>query len=386
MKNLTTIKTELQRRWYKTYLPCGLVDTKQTFPLNISLKPPTNKQILEDWQTVKHWVSSYENLTETSLQITWQNKKTTLGEQKIPRGVAFKTLVDLASFLQNTHQLKQYQTICQQILTRYPNLQDWCLKYSQKLLKFNKQWARILQVVDWLLNNLNSNLYLREIPLANIDSKFIELHKTLLFELLIILKPTLNKADNFEATLGLKKESVCLRIRFLGKQSLQGVQDIQTPLNQLFKLDLIKMGIEKIFITENKVNFLAFPKMNNSLIIFGKGYGFKDWKNWQSLNKLPLYYWGDIDADGFKILNQFKKQFPQTNAILMDQKTLLEHKVFWVKDQDKPLEKLNYLNQLEQDMYQAILTNKWQKNLRLEQERISIVWITNYLKNKALYE
>lgn len=121
------------------------------------------------------------------------------------------------------------------------------------------------------------------------------------------------------------------------------------------------MGIEKIFITENKVNFLAFPKMNNSLIIFGKGYGFKDWKNWQSLNKLPLYYWGDIDADGFKILNQFKKQFPQTNAILMDQKTLLEHKVFWVKDQDKPLEKLNYLNQLEQDMYQAILTNKWQK-------------------------
>lgn len=146
------------------------------------------------------------------------------------------------------------------------------------------------------------------------------------------------------------------------------------------------MGIEKIFITENKVNFLAFPKMNNSLIIFGKGYGFKDWKNWQSLNKLPLYYWGDIDADGFKILNQFKKQFPQTNAILMDQKTLLEHKVFWVKDQDKPLEKLNYLNSLEQDMYQAIITNKWQKNLRLEQERINIVWITNYLKNKALYE
>ena len=154
----------------------------------------------------------------------------------------------------------------------------------------------------------------------------------------------------------------------------------------MFKLDLIKMGIEKIFITENKVNFLAFPKMNNSLIIFGKGYGFKDWKNWQSLNKLPLYYWGDIDADGFKILNQFKKQFPQTNAILMDQKTLLEHKVFWVKDQDKPLEKLNYLNSLEQDMYQAIITNKWQKNLRLEQERINIVWITNYLKNKALYE
>ncbi len=154
----------------------------------------------------------------------------------------------------------------------------------------------------------------------------------------------------------------------------------------MFKLDLIKMGIEKIFITENKVNFLAFPKMNNSLIIFGKGYGFKDWKNWQSLNKLPLYYWGDIDADGFKILNQFKKHFPQTNAILMDQKTLLEHKVFWVKDQDKPLEKLNYLNSLEQDMYQAIITNKWQKNLRLEQERINIVWITNYLKNKALYE
>ena len=34
-----------------------------------------------------------------------------------------------------------------------------------------------------------------------------------------------------------------------------------------------------------------------------------------------LYYWGDIDVQGFEILSQFRSYFPQTQSLLMDRAT-----------------------------------------------------------------
>lgn len=34
-----------------------------------------------------------------------------------------------------------------------------------------------------------------------------------------------------------------------------------------------------------------------------------------------LYYWGDLDAQGFEILSQFRGYFPQAQSLLMDSET-----------------------------------------------------------------
>ena len=48
--------------------------------------------------------------------------------------------------------------------------------------------------------------------------------------------------------------------------------DLSVPGEDFAKLSL---QARRVFITENKVNFLAFPQVPDSLPIFGAGYGFE---------------------------------------------------------------------------------------------------------------
>jgi hypothetical protein len=50
--------------------------------------------------------------------------------------------------------------------------------------------------------------------------------------------------------------------------------------------------VSRIFITENEINFLAFPNARDSLVIFGAGYGFEMLSRAKWLSGCRIYYWG----------------------------------------------------------------------------------------------
>ena len=94
-------------------------------------------------------------------------------------------------------------------------------------------------------------------------------------------------------------------------------------------------AVEKIFITENKINGLTFPDMPLSLIIFGLGYGVQSLKKVEWLKSKQILYWGDIDTHGFSILSMIRHYFPDIRSFLMDKRTLLHFKDMWVKEPEK---------------------------------------------------
>ena len=84
-----------------------------------------------------------------------------------------------------------------------------------------------------------------------------------------------------------------------------------------------KWSIKTVFVTENDINGLAFPIVDNSIVIFGRGYGFEHLQNAHWLRNKEIAYWGDIDTHGFAILSQFRKLFPAVRSFLMDRDALL---------------------------------------------------------------
>ena len=73
--------------------------------------------------------------------------------------------------------------------------------------------------------------------------------------------------------------------------------------------------------------------MTESMVIMGLGYSVDVLQEVKLLHDIAIYYWGDIDTDGFAILNRLRKYFPQTQSILMDEPTLLVHENLWGKDE-----------------------------------------------------
>ena len=83
------------------------------------------------------------------------------------------------------------------------------------------------------------------------------------------------------------------------------------------------------------------------------------------LKDKDIFYWGDLDAQGFQILSLLRSHFGQVKSFLMDRPTFDE---FFEGDKGTPtnVEKDLCLTPEENEMFQYLKIH----NLRLEQEKV----------------
>ena len=135
----------------------------------------------------------------------------------------------------------------------------------------------------------------------------------------------------------------------------------------------------RIFITENEINYLAFPPVEGGLLIFGAGYGFDLLARAAWLRRCTVYYWGDIDTHGFAILDQLRACIPDVRSLLMDRATLLRFETHWGVETKPTQRDLTRLDPVERALYDELRDNRIRPNLRLEQERIGFGWVERAL-------
>lgn len=160
--------------------------------------------------------------------------------------------------------------------------------------------------------------------------------------------------------------------RTLAKKLFYGLDDITIPVSLFLKLQI---PISKVYIVENKVIFLTFPLIPNSIVIWGKGYGVASIKDSELLKSIDLIYWGDLDAQGFEILSQFRGYFAHVKSMLMDKATFDKYFEKECGTPSKISVKLNLTTE-EEELYQYIKVN----NYRLEQEKIPQRYVIEQLK------
>ncbi|MCD9016043.1 Wadjet anti-phage system protein JetD domain-containing protein [Parachryseolinea silvisoli] len=54
---------------------------------------------------------------------------------------------------------------------------------------------------------------------------------------------------------------------------------------------------------------MVLPQIRDTIVIFGGGYALYDLKQIFWLKDITLYYWGDIDVQGFEILSVLRVCF-----------------------------------------------------------------------------
>jgi hypothetical protein len=221
--------------------------------------------------------------------------------------------------------------------------------------------------------------YARELGIPGVDSKFIEENRGLLGAWLDRLLPAeavdptvRGLADNgFERRFGLRCDEPLIRFRWLDRSfMLDGrIADATVPLSEFAAY---APGCERVFVTENRINFLTLPECIGSLAIFGGGYAIERLGSLPWLREKPLYYWGDIDTHGFAILSRLRRHWKHTHSLLMDRATLLAHQALWSEEpQDRRcLHDLDALDDEERALYDDLRSDRLGERVRLEQERI----------------
>ena len=383
------IQQKAQKLWNSGRVLQSALWQGSLFPWVINFRKPTAKEQLEKFTEIKQWIAQLKSQSKAvkglgyDIEYKLINHRQ-LGEQQLPSTIIFTTQDDLLRYVGKLREFEKLQKLAKQMLFEFPVLQDWLNHKIRTFIKYQDVWELLLSVCRYFIDNPRPNCYLRELDIAGIDSKFIEKHKAILDELLQRLLPetsldlsiTSLKQHGFEKRYGLKFDEAVIRLRLLDKALyLNNINDISLPVSQLAQWQI---PCWRVFITENKINGLSFPAMQDSIVIFGLGYGIDSLAEIPWLTDCEIYYWGDIDTHGFSILSRLRQYYPQTTAIMMDEQTLQAHQSLCVKEPTNARCKnqLTGLNLAEQKLYQQLQRS----HQRLEQERLPMDYVIQRLR------
>ena len=390
MTNWTTpadLKNQVQKLWNRGKLLASMVTEESPFPLRLTLKGPDSQQLSNRFTDVRDWITQ---LTAAAgpYRIVWRTvNHRILGSNEIPSEIWIDTMDDALGFIGKQLDASIFSSLLTLTRKREPCLLAWLSKRPLRALELAEAWPLMLQTIAWLRKHPRPGIYLRQIDLCDVDSKFIERHRGVLSELFDLALPPdaidtqATGTMNFCRRYGFRDKPLRVRFRLLDPDlailSAGSDQDI-TITKEAFAR--ISIPAETVFITENEINFLAFPPAKKSMVIFGAGYGFRNLADIKWLHNRKLFYWGDLDTHGFAILNQLREFLPHAESLLMDSQTLLAHRSFWGTENQPETATLTRLTSEEQSIYDDLRHNQLGNHIRLEQEKIAFTTLLNALE------
>ncbi|MCA9794992.1 MAG: hypothetical protein KC910_24455 [Candidatus Eremiobacteraeota bacterium] len=358
------IRARLTKQWEQGKYLTALVTGEELFPLRLSLKKPTSAELASRFAEVQDWIGE---LARGDYRLEFKSvRHRVIGENQVPSAVWLDSTEQLAAFVRKGSELQRFGRLLE---VTPGQLQPWLARRPLQALALFDEWPTLLRTVSWMVAHPRPGIYTRQLDLDGVHTKFLEQHARVLAELFeLALPPEAIDFDQsrFEQRFGFRRRPPRIRLRFLGRP-FAGLTDMTLTVEELATFE---PDVSQVFVTENEVNFLAFPALDDSLVLLGGGYAIELFSQLPWLRGLPIYYWGDIDTHGFAILDGLRAAFPQTVSFLMDRATLLEHRSCWVTEPSPARRELPHLTPPEQALYQDLLDHHLGYSLRLEQELV----------------
>jgi hypothetical protein len=386
---------QVRRRWDSGQLLRECLDaTEANAPLTLRLRKPTAADLSRDFNRVRDWITDLEAGSRAArgfgYDIHWKTVRHRVhGSNALPASVTVPSLDDAVRLIGKQGDRARFERLAAEWLAEFPELTDWLKAHPLKALEQRHEWPRLRAVLEYFRARPRPNLYLRQLEIPGVDSKFIERHRHLIGDWLDAVLPetaidsTATGRRGFNQRYGLRDKPALVRFRILDPAgTIAGLDDLSVPAEQFARLAL---DAETVFITENEINGLAFPYWPGGIVIFGLGYGLERLARIAWLEQTRVIYWGDIDTHGFAILNRLRHYLPAAQALMMDRATLEQHRQLWGREpkQHRFLGQLDRLRPEENALFEDLRDDVLGERVRLEQERIDFAWVRQQLAQIA---
>jgi hypothetical protein len=414
----------LRRRWnghHRRWL-----DGDGSWPLSILLHPPTERDTTRDLAGVRDWIEGWvaaEADPERPGELVWTERQWPgLGRQRLPERLVLADPAEIAAWVAER---ARWAVACERaasirallapaskplaaIGSASPGSQASASEQERTLrvprhdpatgpdrdraasaeqppqLGRHFTWlaeaqpadfGRLLAVLRWLIEHPDSGLYVRQLPIPGIDTKWIGANRGPLVDLLVQQRRVqaaegAARHTDLHRLAGLRREPDLMRLRILDpalRATVGGLGDITAPVEQIASLPIQPA---RVLIVENLQTGLAFDDLAGAVCFMARGYAVEPFAAIPWLQGRPTHYWGDLDTHGFAILNRLRQHLPGARSLLMDADTLLRHRDLWQREDKPATAALERLSDAEQALFDGLLNHRWGERVRLEQERI----------------
>lgn len=382
------LTAQVRRLWDKGDLLRARVTDEMRWPLHLRLRGPEAADLVERFEEVRAW--SQALAAASGFHLAWREwNHRVQGRQRIPSGARVDSLDAALALIGKQTDVARFAAMWDRTVGGLGAVRSWLLRRPFDALAVESQWDRLLAVVAWLVARPRPGVYLRQVDVPGVDTKFIEAHRGILSSLWDLALPSsaveaaATGAARFARRYGFAEPPIRIRFRLLDPSlpsmpAVSGMPDITLDAESFAA---VAVPVERVVITENEVNFLALPAMARTIAVFGGGYGFEALAGARWLRDCRIQYWGDLDTHGFAILHQLRTHVPDVESVLMDHETLMAHREHWGHEPTPVRHELPTLTAKEAAVYDDLRHDRLQPNLRLEQERVRYRWAAEVLRS-----
>lgn len=347
-------------------------DGRGEWPLAVPLGSPIERDVIDDIVMVRAWVDSWAGWRGVGVLQQVDRKWGRIGSHTLPAALSLAGPEEVAVWCGQENRWARASRRSGLLLTRWPQLVDGGLgRFFDLLADYDdKDFEGLLAVLSWAIANPASKLFMRQLPIVGVDTKWLERRTTVVTELLTRIQASDSAGSDIHEILGLRKLPHRIRMRVLCPQlrsSVGGLSDIEAPLDEL---SVLNISPRIVLIVENLESGIALPDMRGVVAVMGLGRAVGVLAKLPWVYGRPAYYWGDIDTHGLSILNLAREIFPSLVSIMMDITTLLQFKELTVAELAQASSKLENLTSDEQELHEGLINGTWGPRLRLEQERL----------------
>jgi hypothetical protein len=381
------VQADWARRYKRQHLAWWAGSGPTAWPESLPLGMPTAATAAVDPAQVRAWALAWQAWPGPG-EVCWEERQwPRLGRQRLPAALMLATAeaaADLAGegerwrrAVSRRRRLEEEPESPIQVpggMRVYEALADWP----------DADIERLAALLRWVGAHRASGLYLRQLPVPGMDSKWIEQRRGVITDFAAAL-PWNRQLDHVGADeqgagpvardlhglLGLVRGPVRLRLRVLCaelRRHVGGLVDIEAPRSELARID---WQPRRVLVVENLESALALPDLPGTVVFMKLGHAVSLLAGIPWLQRAAVRYWGDIDSHGLAILGRARLVIPHVESVLMDGDTLLVHRALWVQEPEPwagspPLA----LTAPERTLFDHLMAGTWGPRIRLEQERI----------------
>lgn len=362
------------------------LDGAGDWPLSLSLERPNEQAALRAPGEVRAWSQAWAQWSPPSAEVivsTETVKWSKLGPQTLPNRISFASPGAVAQSIGEASSWDRATSRRAALVSHWPAMAESGLGTHFEMLSTwqDEDFLRLVSLLKWFDANPRSGLYLRQIPVHGIDTKWIDLRRRgLVSDLLRRLRGQAPVSDgdttspselDFYDKCGLLRPPSLFRVLLLSpelRRAVGNLRDLQAPLEQVRRLNLTP---SRALVIENLETAYCLPDFPGTIAFVGLGNAVSLASTMPWMKNVPVIYWGDIDTHGFTILARARKVFGSVTSTLMDEPTL---KAFLDRSILEPVQSFSadvaYLSEGEAAVYRGLLDGTWGRSLRLEQERM----------------
>lgn len=352
--------------------------------VSVPLHPPTAAQALADPSPVAAWIQQWrEAPAPLGEHAAWEERRwAQLGTQRVPvrwaaTGAHLLTACAGDPVREEARVLTARYEAAVARLAAHAEVRGDALRKAVAVAvdRSRAQWLRLsavdaelsIEVAAWLLAHPVSGLRIRQVPFPGMHTKWLRDHRALVSRLVGAAR-----CDGSE-DLGLAADPVFHDLVVLDpslrrdEPGAAGVpafpRSCRMPLS-----DLPGVGLAPrvVIVCENAESVQVLPDIPGTVALSGSGYSIPGLLQVPWVQAAPVVYWGDLDADGFRILDRARHHHARVRSVLMDERTLEDHRELAVTTAVRPAAALGRLTEAEHALHDALAAS----GTRLEQERI----------------